>query len=529
MQEPLIRPIKPKRTWQRIFCCCLKRPSSLAATSQDMSTSKSVVSQIAKLELPFTEFAMGRTYLIGKGTSRMAIQFNHISFDNPPRDFTKGARPPNVSAKLWGKRYELFSLFDEGVEVSNEALHQGIPEIYAEFISRRFRCCKVIDAYCGAGSLTVQLAKHNQVAALDTCSDNIAATHHNAGVYQVSDRVRFYRGDIFMYSNKLTADVVFLAPHWTFSECFEIIQLGSPIEELLEAASKAAPSVVLYLPVNYDPVELCSAVHSYTKFDQIAEFEIFYNQRKPVALVCYLGDCAKLPRGDLRSIFASKLGCRPDSSLTKLVETGTIRRLVDTITRTEFEVSSRGQHNIEMFLKNYSKATLKWEIPVLLFPVKGSLDTELVRLGLRNCKLGHFSEDTTSNLTELMLRIDGSDMIGAHAIVRFLYTRAQMHPTNPYRAYLVDSVIDLVRDIITAIKASPSVEDFLNKAGKLQLSLLESRLGKGYGEERRSLGDLYVEFLIRFYLQQKSLPRDLTRYLSSSLFSLNALTTACSE
>lgn len=481
-----------------------------------MSLTKSVASQIAKLELPINEYAMGRTYLIGKGTSRLAIQFNHISFDKPPREYTK-AKPINVSKKLWSKRYELFSLFDKGIEITTDGWTQGVPEIFGEHMGSRFNCCKVIDAYCGAGSLTVQLAKNNQVAALDARNDNIASAQHNVGVYEVSERVRFYQGEIMEFSSKLTADAVFLTPPWTFSEYFDLIQLGCPLEELLESACKAAPSAVLYLPVNYDPIELCSAVHSHSNFDQIVEFEVFYYKSKPVALVCYLGACVKLPRADLISIFASKLGCRADSKLTQVIEMFPVRKLVDSLTRTEYEVTGRGQQNVEVFIKNFHKVPIRCEFPVRLVPGRNLQETELVKLALRNCKLGNFIEELESH--ELKIIIDGVELTGVHVIVRYLYQRFKSNPPNPYKAYLTDSVCDLVRDMITDLEACASVNEYMASEGLSRLQLLDSRIQRGYGEDLKTLGDLYVEFLIRFYLEGRQLPSSLSQYYNTSIFS----------
>jgi 2-polyprenyl-3-methyl-5-hydroxy-6-metoxy-1,4-benzoquinol methylase len=522
MKEQLIKPTsKPRGSFLKALCCCFKPEPAFGMSSSDMSVTQSIASQIAKLELPINEYAMGRTYLIGKGSSRLAVQFNHISFDRPPRAFSKASKPINVPSKAWAKRYELFSLFDQGIEITKDSWDIGIPEVFAEHMGSRFTHCKIIDAYCGSGSLTVQLARSNQVAALDTSTDRIASARHNVGVYQVAHSVRFYQGELIEFSNKLTADAVFLTPPWTFSEYFDLIQLSSPLEELLEAASKAAPSAVLYLPVNYDPVALCEAVHSHSDFDQVVEFEVFFYKNKPVALVCYLGACVRLSHSDLSSIVASKLGCRADLRLTELVEGSSVRKLIDSLTRTEHELTGRGQQNVEVLIKNHSKFHApKADDLVRLWARTDCLDSELIRLALRNCRLGNFIEEPASRTQELKVLITGQELIGAHSIVRFLYQRAKMYPVNLYKAYLADSVIDLVRDITAEVKASPSVAEYLNSGGRQRLELLDSRMGKGYGEVHKTLGDLYVECLVRFCLKNvPALPANLSRYYSSSIFS----------
>jgi trimethylguanosine synthase len=523
MKEQLIKPAsKPRGGLLKALCCCFKPEPTLGISSADMSVTHSIASQIAKLELPINEYAMGRTYLLGKGSSRLAVQFNHISFDRPPRPLSKANKPLNVASKAWAKRYELFSRFDQGIEITKDSWEISIPEVFAEHMCNRFTHCKIIDAYCGSGSLTVQLAQRNQVAALDTSSDNIASARHNVGVYQVADSVRFYQGELMEFSSKLTADAVFLAPPWTFSEYFDLIQLSSPLEELIEAASKAAPSAVLYLPVNYDPADLCEAVHSYSDFDQVVEFEVFFYKNKPVALVCYLGACVRLSHSDLSSIVASKLGCRADLGLAELVEASSVRKLIDSLTRTEHELTGRGQQNVELLIRNYAKFHApKDDDTVRLWARTDCLDSELIRLALRNCRLGNFIEEPANKTQGLKVLIAGQELIGAHSIVRFLYQRAKMYPVNLYRAYLTDSICDFVRDIFAEVKASPSVAEYLNSGGRQRLEVLDSRMGKGYGEAHKTLGDLYVECLVRFCLEDAPfLPANLSRYYSSSIFSL---------
>jgi hypothetical protein len=120
------------------------------------------------------------------------------------------------------------------------------------------------------------------------------------------------------------------------------------------AASQVATSAVLYLPVDYDPIDLCDAVRAYSDFDQVAEFEVLFYRDKPIALVCYLGACVKFSRKDLSSIVASKLGCRADAKLTQLTELGSVRSIIDSLTITEPELTDRSQLNLEAFLINFS-------------------------------------------------------------------------------------------------------------------------------------------------------------------------------
>jgi trimethylguanosine synthase len=90
--------------------------------------------------------------------------------------------PKDLTSKLWARRYELFSQYDKGIEIPTDLWSNLIPEVFAEHMSSRFAHCKVIETYCGAGSLTVQLAKHNHVTAIDSRNVGLVSARHNAEV-----------------------------------------------------------------------------------------------------------------------------------------------------------------------------------------------------------------------------------------------------------------------------------------------------------------------------------------------------------
>lgn len=52
------------------------------------------------------------------------------------------------------------------------------------------------------------------VIAIDIDAKKIEMAKHNAGVYNVADRIEFIVGDFLQMFTKLEGDIVFLSPPW---------------------------------------------------------------------------------------------------------------------------------------------------------------------------------------------------------------------------------------------------------------------------------------------------------------------------
>ena len=79
-------------------------------------------------------------------------------------------------------------------------------------IAERCACDVVVDAFCGAGGNTIQLAKVcKKVISIDIDPVKIELAKHNARVYGVLDKIEFICADFFDAAATLKADVVFLS------------------------------------------------------------------------------------------------------------------------------------------------------------------------------------------------------------------------------------------------------------------------------------------------------------------------------
>jgi trimethylguanosine synthase len=103
--------------------------------------------------------------------------------EKPPADL------PRNLIKYWHQRYRIFSLFDQGIKMDNEAWYSTTPETIARHIADRCRCDVIVDAFCGVGGNAIQFAfTCNRVIAIDLDPKKIELAKHNAEIYGV--RVR---------------------------------------------------------------------------------------------------------------------------------------------------------------------------------------------------------------------------------------------------------------------------------------------------------------------------------------------------
>ncbi|KAL6444169.1 hypothetical protein ACFW04_001835 [Cataglyphis niger] len=180
--------------------------------------------------------------------------------------------------KLWKyyiKRFGLFSRYEDGIKLDRESWFSVTPEEIAKNIAERCRCDTIIDAFCGAGSNSIQFAfTCERVIAIDIDPNKIKIARHNAGIYGVDDRIEFIIGDFLQLAPQLVADVVFLSPPWGGPDyikrkVFNLENIMSPIggESVFKAAKEITQHVAYYLPRNSDPLQIIKLAEKYGKVE----------------------------------------------------------------------------------------------------------------------------------------------------------------------------------------------------------------------------------------------------------------------
>jgi len=238
--------------------------SDVIETCNDSSVTKNRPSVFSRFKeffsigtSPNLNKSIGKTFpTLAKGRSRKrtAGNFQQVGFSpNLGYGISEGME------KYWFQRYRLFSRFDEGIRLDNESWFSVTPEKIAQHIAERCRCDVVVDAFCGAGGNTIQLAfTCERVIAIDIDASKIELAKHNAGIYGVADRIEFIIGDYLKLAPTLKADVVFLSPPWggpsyLSAKVFDLKSMIIPDGEVIYQQTKEiTDNIAYFLPRNVD-------------------------------------------------------------------------------------------------------------------------------------------------------------------------------------------------------------------------------------------------------------------------------------
>ncbi|KAK6525579.1 hypothetical protein TWF281_010636 [Arthrobotrys megalospora] len=203
----------------------------------------------------------------------------------------------------WHQRYSLFSLWDEGIWITDEGFYSVTPESVARKIAHHIlpphipKPQTILDAFCGVGGNAIQFALSPQcekVIALDHDEATIECAKHNAKIYGVEDKIEFVKADFFEFAENWKGDVelgaVFLSPPWggpsyKHETVFNLEDMTYGGAEIYAAARKISPDVVLYLPRNGD----LNQIANYDKNAKDIKVIHYCLQSRSKALCAYFG------------------------------------------------------------------------------------------------------------------------------------------------------------------------------------------------------------------------------------------------
>jgi trimethylguanosine synthase len=175
--------------------------------------------------------------------------------------------------KYYAQRYKLFSRYDEGVWLEDEAWFSATPELVSAHIAEKLLCgledALVLDLCCGAGGNTIQLALlAERVIAVDIDPHRVEMARNNCQVYQVDHKVHFITADVFDVLAQLDtrADAIFLGPPWGGPGYLDLIEYDvsrdMPIDlrRLVLESLKHSDRVCVVLPRNVSWVSVSSVL-----------------------------------------------------------------------------------------------------------------------------------------------------------------------------------------------------------------------------------------------------------------------------
>ncbi len=182
--------------------------------------------------------------------------------------------------KYWDRRYDLFSRFDEGVQIDEVGLYSTTPEKIALEQAKKMNCKTVVDGFCGAGGNAIAFARIcDKVFAIEKDKARMEMAHHNARLYGVEDKIVFVLGDFFVEVPNIKAECIFLDPAWGGPEYkkleeFKLSNFSPNGNKILELSFKHFKKVVLKVPDFFDFNELKKFGENYEIQDNIINSEV---------------------------------------------------------------------------------------------------------------------------------------------------------------------------------------------------------------------------------------------------------------
>ncbi|EDR29134.1 trimethylguanosine synthase, putative [Entamoeba dispar SAW760] len=174
------------------------------------------------------------------------------------------------------QRYQLFSLYDKGILMDEEAWYSVTPEAIAKHIAQRVqqrlfflnKPIKVLDLFCCVGGDSIQQAVAGSfVTSVDFDPIKLELLEHNAQIYGVSNRIKTVNEDAFTFIkrvNEADFDVILIAPPWGGpTKCRNkrsLNQLFDGLQQLYQTCVNKCLNVILYLPKDMDPQDIITQI-----------------------------------------------------------------------------------------------------------------------------------------------------------------------------------------------------------------------------------------------------------------------------
>ncbi|KAM0805186.1 putative RNA methylase family protein [Usnea florida] len=191
--------------------------------------------------------------------------------------------------KYYHQRFSIFSKYDEGIWMTEDAWFGVTPEPVARSIAKHVAEAAseneaiLIDCFAGVGGNAIAFAlsgRWRRVYAIESDPRALACAKHNAQIYGVQDNISWHEGDCFEILRKELAElgqhsIVFASPPWggpgyRSDAIFDLAKMQPyNLTDLLLAFQQLTESVVLYLPRTSDIRQLAKKVREGSKITVI--------------------------------------------------------------------------------------------------------------------------------------------------------------------------------------------------------------------------------------------------------------------
>ncbi|ODM17401.1 hypothetical protein SI65_07076 [Aspergillus cristatus] len=180
----------------------------------------------------------------------------------------------------WSQRYKIFSRYDEGVWLTDDAWFGVTPEPVANKIAEQMVESApagrsiLVDAFAGAGGNTIAFARTGRwkrIYAIEKDPAVLRCAKHNAKVYGVQDKITWFEGSCFdILKNQLKDlapySIIFASPPWggpgyRYDQVFNLCTMEPySLATLYKEYSAFSEHMVLYLPRTSDLRQLAKVV-----------------------------------------------------------------------------------------------------------------------------------------------------------------------------------------------------------------------------------------------------------------------------
>ncbi|KAF2760692.1 RNA methylase family protein [Pseudovirgaria hyperparasitica] len=213
---------------------------------------------------------------------------------------------PKSIEKYWWQRHDIFSKYDEGVWMTDDAWFGVTPEPVAMKVAEHIAAAAppskkyIIDAFAGAGGNAMAFARTgrwDRVFAVELDPHVLKCAKNNAAVYGVDDKITWRHGDCFDVIEKcfqkiLPEAVIFASPPWggpsyMADDIFDLSTMEPySLSDIYNPFAKVARDIALYLPRTSNLNQLATHVTKDTKV-QVTHYCM---KGASKALVVYYGD-----------------------------------------------------------------------------------------------------------------------------------------------------------------------------------------------------------------------------------------------
>ncbi|KAJ6003478.1 RNA cap guanine-N2 methyltransferase [Penicillium sp. IBT 35674x] len=188
--------------------------------------------------------------------------------------------PVDSFCSYWAQRYRIFSKYDEGIWLTDDAWFGVTPEPVANKIAADLANSApadrsiLVDAFAGAGGNTIAFAKSGRwkrVYAIEKNPAVLQCAKHNAKIYGVDDKITWFEGDCFEILKKQLKDlapysVIFASPPWggvgyRSDEVFNLRTMEPySLTTLYKEYAAFTKNMALYLPRTSDVQQMAKYV-----------------------------------------------------------------------------------------------------------------------------------------------------------------------------------------------------------------------------------------------------------------------------